>query len=48
MLVLVLGLGLFHSASLLIYTVGLDSELSAQDNVRLAERLVGLMQPPAP
>lgn len=42
MIVLVLGLGLFHSASLLIYTASLNSELSAQDNVRLAERLVAI------
>jgi two-component system, OmpR family, sensor kinase len=42
MLVLVLGLGLFHAASLLTYTVGLNSELSAQDDVRLAERLIAI------
>ncbi|MEQ1698365.1 MAG: ATP-binding protein [Hyphomicrobiaceae bacterium] len=42
MLVLVLGLGLFHAASLLTYTASLNSELSAQDNVRLAERLVAI------
>ena len=42
MLVLVLGLGFFHAASLLTYTATLNSELSAQDNVRLAERLVAI------
>lgn len=42
MLVLVLGLGLFHAASLLTYTASLNNELSAQDNVRLAERLVAI------
>ncbi len=42
MLVLVLGLGVFHVASLLTYTVSLNNELSAQDNVRLAERLIAI------
>ncbi len=42
MLVVVLGLGLFHVASLLTYTHGLNTELAAQDNVRLAERLIAI------
>ena len=42
MLVVVLGLGLFHVASLFTYTAGLNTELAAHDNVRLAERLVAI------
>lgn len=44
MLVLVVGLGLFHAASLTMYSAGLDRELTAQDHVRTAERLIGLRQ----
>lgn len=42
MLVVVLGLGLFHVASLFTYTEALNTELAAQNNFRLAERLVAI------